>query len=185
LNYSPTITRKWLFAKEKSTWRRENKARSLAAIATICSRDFAASYKTYQNLRAARKQQEQEMNHVPGPSNAASASAISLASSHNNVIHRGLWPMMIAAGVVTIDKDTGEKSPKYTGLHALRHFYASWLINRKKDGGLELPAKVVQYRMGHSSIEKPVLCSRTHSSGAAEVFTSSSTSRGHTRSTWI
>jgi integrase len=41
---------------------------------------------------------------------------------------------------------------KYTGLHALRHFYASWCINRKIDGGLELPAKVVQERLGHSSI---------------------------------
>ena len=29
---------------------------------------------------------------------------------------------------------------------------ASWLINRKEDGGLGLPAKVVQERMGHSSI---------------------------------
>ena len=38
------------------------------------------------------------------------------------------------------------------GLHALRHFYASWCINRKVDGGLELPAKVVQERLGHSSI---------------------------------
>ena len=41
---------------------------------------------------------------------------------------------------------------KYTGLHALRHFYASWCINRETDGGLELPAKVVQERLGHSSI---------------------------------
>ena len=41
---------------------------------------------------------------------------------------------------------------KYTGLHALRHFYASWCINRRADGGLELPAKVVQERLGHSSI---------------------------------
>jgi integrase len=37
-------------------------------------------------------------------------------------------------------------------MHALRHFYASWCINRKADGGLELPAKVVQERLGHSSI---------------------------------
>jgi integrase len=42
--------------------------------------------------------------------------------------------------------------PKYTGLHALRHFYASWCINRREDGGLELPPKVVQHRLGHSSI---------------------------------
>ena len=33
------------------------------------------------------------------------------------------------------------------------HFYASWRINRKADGGrLELPGKVVQERLGHSSI---------------------------------
>jgi integrase len=42
--------------------------------------------------------------------------------------------------------------PKYTGLHSLRHFYASWCINRRADGGLELPPKVVQERLGHSSI---------------------------------
>jgi integrase len=35
---------------------------------------------------------------------------------------------------------------------SLRHFYASWLINRKVDVGLELPAKIVQQRMGHSTI---------------------------------
>ena len=52
--------------------------------------------------------------------------------------------------MVTVDKGTGAVSA--TGLHALRHFYASWCINRKADGGLELPAKVVQARMGHSSI---------------------------------
>jgi integrase len=41
---------------------------------------------------------------------------------------------------------------KYSGLHALRHFFASWCINRKVDGGQELPAKVVQARLGHASI---------------------------------
>ncbi len=44
------------------------------------------------------------------------------------------------------------KKAKYTGLHSLRHFYASWCINRKADGGLELPPKNVQERLGHSSI---------------------------------
>jgi integrase len=37
-------------------------------------------------------------------------------------------------------------------LHSLRHFHASWLINRRVDGGLELPAEVVQERVGHSGI---------------------------------
>ena len=42
--------------------------------------------------------------------------------------------------------------PKYTGMHAFRHFYASRCINRRVDGGLELPAKMVQMRLCHSSI---------------------------------
>jgi integrase len=44
------------------------------------------------------------------------------------------------------------KRAKYTGLHAFRHFYASWCINRRADGGLELPGKIVQERLDHSSI---------------------------------
>jgi integrase len=75
----------------------------------------------------------------------------------NNILRRGLNPMWIAAGVSIetgrVDKDgKPQLAPKYTGLHALRHFYASWCINRKKDGGLELPPKVVQERLGHGSI---------------------------------
>ncbi|MBB3610984.1 site-specific integrase [Rhizobium sp. BK602] len=74
-----------------------------------------------------------------------------------NIINRGLVPMMIKAGVAI---DTGgvdeEGKPilkaKYSGMHALRHFYASWCINRKEDGGLALPPKVVQERLGHSTI---------------------------------
>jgi integrase len=41
---------------------------------------------------------------------------------------------------------------KYTGMHTLRHFFASWCINRKEDGGRALPAKLVQERLGHASI---------------------------------
>ena len=37
--------------------------------------------------------------------------------------------------------------------HAFRHFFASWCINRKVDGGLELRPKLVQERMGHASIQ--------------------------------
>ncbi|KFB10485.1 tyrosine-type recombinase/integrase [Nitratireductor basaltis] len=60
--------------------------------------------------------------------------------SHSNVVNRGLKPAMKKAGL------------PYTGLHALRHFYASWLINPKEAGGLSLDMKTVQARMGHSSI---------------------------------
>ncbi|MBY5888086.1 site-specific integrase [Rhizobium leguminosarum] len=77
--------------------------------------------------------------------------------SHSNVVRKGLQPAMVRAGV-TIDTGKPDKNgnpilkAKYTGLHALRHFYASWLINRKEDGGLGLPAKMVQERLGHASI---------------------------------
>jgi integrase len=67
--------------------------------------------------------------------------------NHGNIINRGFVPVQIAAGIVT-----KEGGAKYTGLHVLRHFYASWCLGRTKDGGLELPAKVVQERLGHSSI---------------------------------
>jgi integrase len=66
---------------------------------------------------------------------------------HGNIITRVLCPIQIAAGVV----DTKGRA-KYTGLHALRHFYASWCLNRIEDGGLGLPLKLVQERLGHSSI---------------------------------
>jgi integrase len=64
-----------------------------------------------------------------------------------NIIQRGLQPAWIRAGVVD---DKGKA--KYTGAHSLRHFYASWAINAKADGGLELPLKTVQSRLGHSTL---------------------------------
>ena len=66
--------------------------------------------------------------------------------NHAGIV-RAMCRTVVAAGVVDAKGEA-----KYTGLHSLRHFYASWLINRKADGGLELPAKTVQARMGHSSI---------------------------------
>ena len=81
---------------------------------------------------------------------------------HTNIINRVWIPLQIAAGVTEpvmrngrIVRDENGKpvvKAKYTGFHALRHFYASWCINREADGGLELPPKVVQERLGHSSI---------------------------------
>jgi integrase len=64
---------------------------------------------------------------------------------HSNIV-RGLTPVLGAAGLTN---KAGK--PKY-GLHSLRHFYASWCVNRRADGGLELPAKLVQERLGHASI---------------------------------
>src|SRR5271170_707276 len=78
-----------------------------------------------------------------------------IVEHHSNIVTRGLGPTQIAAGVTRKEKGP-DGAPivlaKYPGLHALRHFYASWCINRRADGGLELPPKVVQERLGHSSI---------------------------------
>lgn len=83
--------------------------------------------------------------------------------SLSNIIQRGLVPIQIEAGVTApVLDDRGEPrhdkdgkpivTGKYTGMHALRHFYASWCINRTEEGGLGLPAKMVQERLGHSTI---------------------------------
>jgi integrase len=83
--------------------------------------------------------------------------------SLSNIIQRGLEPTLIHAGVTvpTMDENGDQVldkkgkpvvAAKYTGMHSLRHFYASWCINRREDGGLGLPAKVVQERLGHSTI---------------------------------
>jgi integrase len=83
---------------------------------------------------------------------------------HANIVGRWLVPTMLAARVTrpVLDENGNPKrdeqgkpivEPKYKGLHAFRHFFASWSINRKIDGGLELPPKVVQERMGHASIQ--------------------------------
>ena len=66
---------------------------------------------------------------------------------HSNLVKASLHAAQFKAGMVDADG-----AAKYTGLHALRHFYASWCINRVKDGGRGLPAKNVQERMGHSTI---------------------------------
>jgi integrase len=83
--------------------------------------------------------------------------------SLSNIIQRGFVPAQIVAGVtVSVIGEDGEPqrnkngkeiaTGKYTGMHSLRHFYASWCINRREEGGLALPPKVVQERLGHSTI---------------------------------
>jgi integrase len=77
--------------------------------------------------------------------------------NHANIVTRGLAPTLVAARVTAQVPDPDKDGKlvtvaKYTGLHSLRHFFASWCINRRGDGGLELPLKVVSERLGHSNI---------------------------------
>jgi integrase len=77
--------------------------------------------------------------------------------SHSNIVNRGLVPIQIAAGVcdpaldptgkVTVSEDGKPvMKPRY-GMHSLRHFFASWVIERG------FTAKRVQDLMGHSSVQ--------------------------------
>ncbi|MFB9950989.1 tyrosine-type recombinase/integrase [Rhizobium puerariae] len=75
----------------------------------------------------------------------------------NNILKRGLHPLWVKAGVTIESGELDSKGKpvlhsKYTGLHCLRHWFASWCINRREEGGLGLPPKMVQERMGHSTI---------------------------------
>lgn len=65
----------------------------------------------------------------------------------HNIVRRGWWTAQIAAGVTREDGRA-----KYPGMHAARHFYASWCINPREAGGLGLDPKSVQERLGHSAI---------------------------------
>jgi integrase len=67
-------------------------------------------------------------------------------SLHNNVV-RALKAAVLVAGLTT----TAGK-PKYTGPHALRHFFASWCINPVDRGGQGLQPKIVQDLLGHSTL---------------------------------
>jgi integrase len=74
---------------------------------------------------------------------------------HANIAQRQWHPLQIAAGVVVPTTDDEGKPvvrAKYSGLHALRHFFCSWCAARREDGGLGLPLKTVQVRMGHSTL---------------------------------
>jgi integrase len=61
--------------------------------------------------------------------------------SHGNIIDRGLIPAWAAAGV----------TDRYSGLHALRHYFVSWCLARPKVG-LGLSLKEASERAGHANI---------------------------------
>lgn len=81
----------------------------------------------------------------PGDEDLVFPSSTGATQDHKNML-KSLSPVMKAAKVVT---KSGER--KYA-LHAFRHFFASWCINRKVDGGREMPVKLVSTLLGHSSI---------------------------------
>jgi integrase len=61
--------------------------------------------------------------------------------AHGNIWVRILKPTLAAAGITN----------EY-GLHAFRHFFCSWSINRREEGGRGLSLKQVQQLMGHSTL---------------------------------
>ena len=57
--------------------------------------------------------------------------------NRDGIIDHGLYPAQRRAGLLVNGK------PKY-GLHAMRHFFASWCANSKESGGRGLPLKASQ-----------------------------------------
>jgi integrase len=72
--------------------------------------------------------------------------------SHTNLINRGLNPLQVKTGITdphpTEKGDDGQPvpAPKY-GMHALRHFFASWAIEQG------FSPKRLQALLGHASIQ--------------------------------
>jgi integrase len=57
-------------------------------------------------------------------------------------------------GAQVLDEDgTPRAKPKYSRMHALRYWFASWCISPPAAGGMGPPAKAVQDRLGHASIQ--------------------------------
>jgi hypothetical protein len=81
-----------------------------------------------------------------------------------NITKRGFYPAQIAAGVIIKGK------PKYTGFHALRHFYASWLINRKRTAGASCRRR--PFKSGWA-----IAASHLHSTDMGTCFRSQRTTR--------
>jgi integrase len=73
--------------------------------------------------------------------NLAFPTAAGHVESHDNIINRALIPAWEAAGVVG----------RYTGLHALRHYFVSWCLARPPVG-LGLSLKESSERAGHANI---------------------------------
>jgi hypothetical protein len=67
----------------------------------------------------------------------------------NNVYTDAQWDEASAQQPLMIP---GSQAQTQTGLHCLGHFFASWCINRRIDGGLELPLEMVQARLGHATL---------------------------------
>jgi integrase len=76
-----------------------------------------------------------------GKLNLVSPNGAGNVENHTNIARRGLIPIIIAAGLTTpvLDEHRCQKrdddgklilETKYTGSHTLRHFFASWCINR-------------------------------------------------------
>jgi integrase len=72
--------------------------------------------------------------------------------SHANIENRGFYPLQRAAGITKPHREKKDENgnpimkPKY-GLHALRHFFASWAIEQ------EFSPKRLQALLGHTSVK--------------------------------
>jgi integrase len=127
-------------AEELHVSQRADRKNKLGAPKTNQSkRTIPLASETLQALRTWKMKSEYKRDHDP-----VFPTSTGKIEHHKNML-RSLGPVMKEARLMKGSK------PKY-GLHALRHFFASWCINPEERGGRQLPAKVAQQWLGHSSI---------------------------------
>jgi integrase len=105
-------------------------------------------------VSASRHRSNASLGGVP-PSNRSQGRARAGVSQRSRPHRKPLQhpATRLGSGADRCRRGDGEGQNENSGLHSLRHFYASWCINRCVDGGLELPLKVVQARLGHASVQ--------------------------------
>jgi integrase len=87
-----------------------------------------------------------------GPSELVFPNGRGKVENHANIVNRGFIPLQIVCGVAVPDpEDLDENGNPVTkakyGLHSLRHFFASWIIEQG------FSPKRLQALLGHSSIQ--------------------------------
>jgi integrase len=87
-----------------------------------------------------------------GPSELVFSNGRGKVENHANIVNRGFIPLQIVCGVAVpdpedLDQDGNPVIKAKYGLHSLRHFFASWIIEQG------FSPKRLQALLGHSSIQ--------------------------------
>ncbi len=132
-------------------WNAMGAPKSEAGERTIAMTPMVVNALKEWKLQCPRKDRGKKGEGDPGALDLVFPNGEGKPESHANIANRGFYPLLVECGMVC---ETGEKDKsgnpivraKY-GLHTLRHFFASWLIEQG------FSPKKVQGMLGHSSMQ--------------------------------